>query len=269
MNFQGRNILITGASKGIGLAVARRFAALGANLFLIARGEEGLATARREIGTDFPSVTIATHACDVSDFAAIAQAVEAMREQLGEVHGVVNNAGFAIADHFEQMEPQAFTRLMEVNYLGSVFTTKAALPYMTSGTFVSFTSSVVGFLGAFGYTGYSAAKFALIGFAECLDQELVDRGIQVSVLCPQDTDTPGLSTENGSKPFETAELSKGAKLMSPDAVAEQFIAGLQQGRFLIHVSRESKWIHRIKGFMPGLTRKVMHQQVRKARKKAQ
>lgn len=268
MNFQDRNILITGASKGIGLATAHRLAALGANLFLIARGEEALSEARRQIAGNLPSAKVATYACDVAEYAAVSRAVDSMREQFGEIHGVVNNAGFAIADHFESIEPESFQRLIEVNYLGSVYTTKAALPHMNAGGFVAFTSSVVGFLGAFGYSGYSPAKFALIGFAECLDQELLDRGIQVSVLCPQDTDTPGLETENGSKPFVTKELSKGAKLMSPDEVAQRFIEGLQQGHFLIHVSHESKWIHRLKGLLPGLTRKVMHYQVRKAQKKA-
>ncbi len=267
MIFQDRNILITGGSKGIGLAVARQFASLGANLFLIARGPEALEAAKIQITTEFPSANIGTHACDVADFDSVSQAVAAMREQQGEIHGLVNNAGFAIADYFEKIEPQSFRRLIEVNYLGAVFTTKAALPLMNRGAFVSFTSSVVGYIGAFGYTGYSAAKFALIGFAECLEQELLERGIQVSVLCPQDTDTPGLSIENESKPFETRELSKGAKQMSPEEVAKRFIEGLGQGRFLINVSRESKWIYRLKGLMPGITRRIMHRRVRKATKK--
>lgn len=265
--YAGRNLLITGGSKGIGLAIAREFAARGANLFLLARGQEALDQARVTIARDCQNVGIETASCDVSDFEAVRLAVDAMRKRFGEIHGVVSNAGFAAPQYFDLIEPAEFRRVMEVDYLGSVYVTKAVVPHLERGAFVAFTSSVAGYLGAFGYTSYSPAKFAQIGFAESLDQELRSRGIQVSVLCPPDTDTPGFAVENETKPFETAEMSKSANLMQAADVARRFADKLARGRFLINVNVESNVIYRLKGMAPGFSRWVMHRMVRSAQRK--
>lgn len=263
--YASRNLLITGGSKGIGLAIAREFASRGANLFLLARGQEALDRARAAIARDY-DVGLGTASCDVSDFEAVRHGVDAMREHFGEIHGVVNNAGFAAPQYFDLIEPAEFRRVMEVDYLGSVYVTKAVVPHLERGAFVAFTSSVAGYLGAFGYTSYSPAKFAQIGFAESLDQELRSRGIQVSVLCPPDTDTPGFAVENETKPFETAEMSKSANLMQAADVARRFADKLARGRFLINVNVESQVIYRLKGIAPGFSRWVMHRMVRAAQR---
>jgi 3-dehydrosphinganine reductase len=267
MRLKNRNIMVTGGSKGIGLAIAREFATRGANLFLVARGEETLAEAQQDLSRDFPDSRVETASCDVSDFESVTRCVEAMLEHYGEIHGVMNNAGFAYPQHFEQIDADGFRRIMEVDYLGSVFVTKATLPHLRAGAFVAFTSSVAGYVGVFGYTSYSPAKFAQIGFAESLDQELLARDIQVSVLCPPETDTPGLHIENETKPFETNEISKSARLMTAEDVARRFVNKLVRGKFLITVNFESQVIYRIKGMFPGITRRVMRHMVRAAQRK--
>lgn len=267
MQLENRNILVTGGSKGIGLAVAREFASRGANVFLVARGEGALGAAKAEIERDFPTIRVETALCDVSDYAAVETTVGTMLEAFGSVDGVVNNAGFSYPQYFERIEPEEFRRIMEVDYLGSVFVTKAALPRLSAGSFIAFTSSVAGYLGVFGFTSYSPAKFAQIGFAECLEQELLDRGIQVSVLCPPDTDTPGFAAENKTKPFETAEISKTAKVMKAEDVAKRFVDKLIRGKFIINVNVESEALYRLKGFAPGLSRWIVHRLVRSAQRK--
>lgn len=267
MNLHERVIVVTGGSKGIGLSIAREFAARGAHLFLIARGLEALEEAQRSILNDFPNTRVEYASCDVVDFDAVTHTVDTILEVYGEIHGVVNNAGYAYPQYFDQLDPQDFLHTMEVDYLGSVYVTKAVLPHLSAGAFIAFTSSVTGYIGTFGYTSYAAAKFAQRGFAESLEQELLEREIQVSVLCPPDTQTPGYDEENKSKPFETAELSKNARLMTSEDVAQRFVQKLIKGKFLINVNLESELLYRLKGIAPGLARRVMHGMVRAAQRK--
>ena len=267
MILKGRIILVTGGSKGIGLSIAREFASRGAHLFIIARGQDALEEAQRNLSQEFPDIRVEIASCDVSDIDAVARAVDTMLEVYGEIHGVVNNAGYANPQYFDQIEPEEFRQLMEVDYLGSVYVTKAALPHLSAGAFITFTSSVAGYLGTFGYTSYSPAKFALRGFAESLEQELLSREIQISVLCPPNTETPGFEVEKQIMPFETHDMSKTASLMTSEDVAKRFVNKLVRGKFLINVNIESEIIYRLKGIAPGISRKVMHYMVRSAQRK--
>ena len=267
MTFQGKSILITGGSKGIGKAIAREFAGRGANVFLVARGLPALESARDEIARDFPAVRVGIVQADVANREQSVAAVEAMRQEFGGIDGIVNNAGAAVPKYFEESLPEEFEDTIRTGYLGSVYCTHAAYPQMKSGSFVAFTSSVAGFLGAFGYTSYCPAKFAQMGFAEALYYEAALKGIQVSVLCPPDTATPGFDEENKTKPFETAELGKTAKLMQADAVARGFVDQLAKGRFLITVNRESAVLYRLTRLLPKFSRRLMLGMVKSARKR--
>jgi len=188
-------------------------------------------------------------------------------ERFDEIDGIVNNAGIAIPRYFDDVPPEEFERVMRINYLGSVYPTKAALPHMKPGSFIAFTSSVAGYLGAFGYTSYAPSKFAQIGFAESLEQEVKPRGIRVAVLCPPDTQTPGFDEENKTKPFETKYMAGAAKLLPPEKVAERFLDGLERGKFVINCNAESSVICRLKGAAPNLSRWIMHRMVTKAQRK--
>jgi 3-dehydrosphinganine reductase len=267
VKLEQRNIMVTGGSKGIGLAIAREFAARGANLFLVARGMEALEEARDSIVQEYPDIEVEVFACDVSDLDSVARCVAAMVEKCGQIHGVMNNAGFAYPQYFDQIAPEEFRRIIEVDYLGSVYITKAALPHLKSGSFIAFTSSVAGYVGTFGYTSYCPAKFAQIGFAEALDQELLSRDIQVSVLCPPNTETPGYRVENETKPFETDEMSNRASLMKAEDVARVFVRKLVRGKFLINVNLESAVIYRLKGTLPGVSRWIIRHMARAAQRK--
>lgn len=265
--YANKNILITGGSKGIGRAIAEALAARGANVFLVARGKEALEEAATVIRGAYPGVRVEVCACDVADYAQVDAAVTAMRDAFGGIDGVVNNAGLSIPRYFDDIPPEEFERTMRVNYLGSVYPTKAALPHLPRGGFVAVTSSVAGYLGAFGFTSYSPTKFAQMGFAESLYQELAPRGIRVAVLCPPDTQTPGFDTENQTKPYETKYLSGAAKLMPAEEVAKRFLDGLARGTFIINCNIESRVLYRLKGIAPGLSRRIMNRLVAKAQRK--
>ena len=257
-------ILITGGSKGIGRAIAEELARRGANLYLLARGQAALAETAEAIRTAYPKARVEVHPCDVSDYAQVAEAVAAMHNAFGKIDGVIANAGMAAPGYFDDIAPEAFEHAMRVNYLGTVYPIKAALPHLQRGAFIGITSSVAGYFGVFGYTSYAPTKFAQIGLAESLQQELTPRGIHVAILCPPDTQTPGLEAEGVTKPYETQYLSGTAKVMAANAVARRFINGLERGQFLINCNAESVFLYRLKGIAPNLTRRLINRWIRQA-----
>ena len=267
VEFRDKRVLITGGSKGIGKAIAGELVGRGAAVFLVARGKQALEAAREELIARVPGALVGIGVCDVSSYSDAQTAVGAMLHEFGGIDGVLNNAGYAVPGYFEKIAAEEFERHMRVNYLGGVYVTRAAIPHLREGSFIGFTSSVAGLIGVFGYTAYCPAKFAQVGFAEALQQELAPRGIRVAVLCPPDTETPGLEAENATKPYETRELSRASKLMSAEEVARRFIDKLAKGAFIITVNRESArlyWLHRI---APSKTRRMLNRMIAKAQAK--
>ncbi len=263
-----RAVFVTGGSKGIGLAIVREFAARGANVFLVALEEDAPVDVRDELAREFPSVRVGATACDVSDSAGVEAAIHQMLSEMGRVDGVVCNAGFDRPGYFAEKSPDEFRRMMEVNYLGSVFAAKCALPHLRSGSFIAFTSSMAGITGIFGYSSYCPTKAAQIALAEALEQELAPQGIQVSVLCPPDTDTPGLRDPSKCVPVETQAITDSAQLMKPEDVARRFVDQLLAGTFHIKVNLSSHLIYRFKGLAPNLFRWVLKRAIAKVSKQS-
>jgi len=264
ITLKNRCVFVTGGSLGIGLAITRELASRGANVFIVALEKDDPLQAAEQVACEFPSVRFGAAACDVSDYAAVQQAVEQMLEELGSVEGVVCNAGFDVPGYFAEKPADEFRRLMEVNYLGSVHAAKCVLPHLSAGSFISFTSSMAGVTGVFGYSSYCPTKFAQIGLAETISQELGPQGIQVSVLCPPDTDTPGLRDESKRPPKETEAVTKNTRLMQADVVARRFVDQLQAGKFHIKVNLTSHLIYRFKGLTPNIFRWALNRAIGKA-----
>lgn len=232
-----RHALITGASSGIGLALARKLAASGYSISLIARREGLLQQAADEIRTHrlTPAQKVLTYSADVASAPQAEVAVKAAMEVLGPPDLVVTSAGIAIPGLFEQVARDVFERTMATNYFGSLYVVRAALPAMRarrSGHIV-FVSSGAGLIGLFGYTPYSPTKFALRGLAEGLRAELKADNVSVSIVYPPDTDTPQLEEENKTKPEETKLMTSIAKTWTADGVAACIMRGIQHKSFAI------------------------------------
>lgn len=266
VQFQGKTIVITGASKGIGKEIAKILAASGANLCLLARGKPGLDQVVQELSATAKGKIIGVP-CDVSDKTAVKEASGKILSEFPVIYGLINNAGTTYPQYFEETPIEEFERVNAVDYLGSVYVTKALIAGIEPGGFISFTSSVVGYMGVFGFSSYAGPKFALFGLAETLAQELASKEISVSLLCPPDTETPGYSEEEKTKPFETQELSKSAKLMTASAVAKSFVSGIKKRKFIITNNFESALFYRLTRLTPGLVRFVMKVMVRGIQKK--
>src|SRR5437763_14110260 len=186
MRWNGSVAVVTGASRGIGRAVARTAAARGARVGLVARTRQDLEAVLAEIGG---RGAIAT--ADMADREQAEAAIEALASELGPVEILVNNAGVGAYGPVLDAPVEDFERLMRVNYFSAVYATKAVLPSMVErgrGHIVNL-ASVAGRFGAPLEAAYSASKFAMVGFTEALAFEVGPRGVGVSMVNPGPVDT--------------------------------------------------------------------------------
>ena len=264
--FQNKVIVITGGSKGIGREIGRALAREGAHLALVARGIEALADTRRLIMEEYPGCRVEIFSCDITKPDEVETMVKTIAVSFGSIDGCVSNAGYSYPEYFDKTPIVEFERQIHTNYLGAIYLVKSCKPYLKPGSFVALTSSVLGYMGCYGYSSYGPSKFAVLGLAETLRQEFAFDEINVSVLCPPDTLTPGYKAENRTKPKETILLSKSMKAMEPEAVAENFLKGLKKGKFLIHCNVESEIVFRFKMMAPESYYKIVMGQLRKIKK---
>jgi len=188
------------------------------NVFIIARGQKRLDAALDEIAAERNRAAQVCRAfsADVSQYEQIKAVGDAIAEGGHPPDILINSAGIARCNYFDELTLDDFRQTMNINFFGTVNTVKTMLPYMKerrSGHIVNI-SSMAGFLGVFGYTAYGASKFAVRGFSDVLRCELKPYGIHVSVVFPPDTDTPQLWAENETKPLETKMISGTVKPMS-------------------------------------------------------
>uniref|UniRef100_A0A2P2JX18 3-dehydrosphinganine reductase n=1 Tax=Rhizophora mucronata TaxID=61149 RepID=A0A2P2JX18_RHIMU len=225
-----RHVFITGGSSGIGLALARRAAAEGARVSILARSlEEARQSIRLSSGID-----VAVFATDVRDF----EAVKAAADKAGTIDVLVVNQGLFVALELEKQELDEVRSMIEVNLMGSFNMIKAALPGMKNRkdrgpASIALVSSQAGQVGVYGYTAYSASKFGLRGLGEALQQEVIADNIHLSLVFPPDTDTPGLVEENKSKPQLTSVIAGSSSMMKADEVAKKALDGIKSGSFIV------------------------------------
>ncbi|CAH0480855.1 unnamed protein product [Peronospora belbahrii] len=240
---EGKHVFITGGSSGLGLSLAKKYAKQGAKLSIIARGVDKLEEAKKEIeairkNTD---TDVFIQSCDVADFASVQKAVDAANSFHGRATDhVVCSAGFAAPGYFMEQDVSLFKKIMDVNYFGTLYTIKAALPAMVrrseeggEGGHLVLVSSGLGLISWIGYAQYAATKYALRGLAESLRNELQLFGIRVSIFYPGNIDTPGYVEENRTKPPETKIIEGVSIPLHSDKVAQQLINGVSDGLFSI------------------------------------
>ncbi|MBN3308101.1 KDSR reductase, partial [Amia calva] len=236
LKLNGSHVVVTGGSSGIGKSIAVECYKHGAFITLVARDESKLVQAKKEIekyAINDKQVVLCISVDVSKDYGQVDSVIKQAQEKLGPVDMLVNCAGTSVAAKFEEVEVDRFKRLMEVNYLGSVYPTRAVIPIMKERRMgrVVFVSSQAGQVGLYGYTAYSPSKFALRGLAEALQMEMKPYNIYVTVAYPPDTDTPGLAEENKTKPLETKMISETSGICQPDQVAKIVVKDAVQGNF--------------------------------------
>ena len=268
--FKNKNVLITGGSSGIGLAVAKEFGKNGANLFLIARNSERLKSAKNDISTSIPQVgKIELFPIDVSVQKEVEQAVQTIIEKHGGVDILINNAGISFCGRVEDQSSEQHEKLLKINYLGTLYSLKAVYPHLKTkpGSHIGFVSSVAGYLGVFGFSAYAASKFAMTGLAESIRNEAKDYEIGVTVIYPPDTDTPMYHQDIDSKLPECIALSENAKLVQPEEVARKFLKGILKNKFEVFCNTESRLIRMLRFVLPRVYFRAVDGIIEKDRRK--
>ena len=253
--FQGKTVLITGASSGIGAALCRALAQKGANLILIARQAaplEALANELQEI-TQTQAISL-----DISDELAVNQLANNIN--LNAIDILINNAGIAHCARFEGLYQTDFRSMIDVNYLGQVWMTRLLLPIMKEngeGQIINI-ASMAGVLGLAGYTGYGASKYALVGFTEALRNELSGSNVSLTLILPSDVDTPQLEREEAGKPAATQALSGKVKPLSAKQAAAQILLAIEKRRREAVVSPLSgRILLRLCRLFPGISKTIL------------
>ena len=183
-SFRGKTVVVTGGSRGLGLVLAREFAAQGARVALLARSADDLARAEADLRRR--GARVMSIPCDIRHQQQVQTALEAIRAEMGSVDVVVNNAGVIQVGPFEQMTVQDFEDALAVHLFGPLHTSLAAIPIMREqggGRIVNI-SSIGGKLAMPHLLPYTASKFALTGLSDGLRVELRKDNIFVTTVCP-------------------------------------------------------------------------------------
>ena len=265
-----KRVFITGGSSGIGLETAKLLARQGADIAIVARQIPRLEKAKREIKSVCIRENQQVYAMpvDITKRFHIRKCAQKIMEQWPRIDLLINNAGISWPGYLHQIPDTVWDQLIQINYLGTVNTTLAFLPFFMrqKSGHIANVASVLGFMGVFGTSAYTASKFAVVGFSECLRQDLKPYHIDISVFYPPDVDTPLLHEENKIKPFETAALSGKIHAMSAESAAQCLIRGIEKRQFTIIPGATSRFLYGVQRFFPGLLRFLMDRKLAGFRK---
>lgn len=257
-NLQGRRVLITGGSRGLGLVMARRLVHLKARIAICARDRNELERARIELAA--AGGDILTVACDVTDREQVEKMVDTVRRRFGGIDVLINNAGVIEVGPMEAMEIREYEESMSTHFWGPLYTTLAVVPEMKrrgSGRIVNI-SSIGGKVSFPHLLPYCASKFALVGLSEGLRAELAKDGIAVTTVCPGLIRTGGhghvIVKGDHQAEFDWFSLIDTLPLtsMSAERAADRIITAIELGKAEVLLSGQAKVMSKMNGLFPGM-----------------
>jgi len=253
--FQNKIVVITGGSEGIGKALVDAFLHLGAKVATCGRNYDKL----YHLQSSHPGKPLMIHTADVSKESDCSNFIEAVIKSFGTIDILINNAGISMRSLVTDVELDTIRKVMDINFWGTVYCTKLALPYIlqNKGTVVG-VSSIAGYRGLPGRSGYSASKFAVNGWLESLRTELLQSGTNVMWVCP------GFTTSNIRNVALNKEgQSQGespmneAKMMSSEECAEHILSAIKKRKRTLVLTFTGKRTVLMNRFFPSLTDKMV------------
>lgn len=255
-------VIITGASSGIGLAAARAFAHKGAKIVLAARRLDKLLEIDKELSSVTEVLSIKT---DVSSESDCKNLIEQTIARFGRADILVNNAGISMRAMFKDLDLSVIKRLMDVNFWGTVYCTKYALPHILKrhGSIVG-VISIAGFKGLPARTGYSSSKFAIYGFLDTLRVEHLKDDLHVMIFAPGFTASnirEEALVSDGSRQGETPRDE--ASMMTADECARHLIKGIEKRKAQIVLTPVGKLTVILNKFFPRLVDRLEYNYMKK------
>ena len=250
-------VVITGASSGIGRALALEYAGRGMNIVMGARNPDRLEDAVREV--ERKGARALGVVTDVSVESDCRKLVDQAIEKFGRIDILINNAGISMRALFENTDLEVIRQLMDINFWGTVYCTKYALPQLMAnkGSVVG-VSSIAGYKGLPGRTGYSASKFAIHGFLETLRIENLKKGLHVLIACPGFTASNIRNTALNEKGEMQGESPRDeGKMMSAEDVARHIAGAVDKRKDRLTLTTQGKLTVLLNKFFP----KFMDKQV--------
>jgi len=256
-------VIVTGASSGIGKACAEKFAQQGANLVLAARSGDKL----REVAEKISSygVEVLSVVTDVSKEEDCKNLVEEALIKFGRIDVLVNNAGISMRAVFSDLDISVLKKVMDVNFWGTVYCTRYAIASLleNKGSVVG-VSSIAGYKGLPGRTGYSSSKFAMHGFLEALRIENIKKGLHVLIACPGFTASNIRNTAlaaDGSSQGETPRDEQ--KMMQPEQVAARIVDAVVKRKDRLTLTFSGKLTVLLNKFFPKWVDKLVYNHMSK------
>ena len=254
-DWKDKVIVVTGGTDGIGKALVEQFLQQGARVATCGRNADKL----YQLQIQHPDASLLTLTADVSKENDCRLFIERTISSFGRIDALINNAGISMRAMFEDVDLDVIRQVMDINFYGSVYCTKYALPSLlkTNGTVVGI-SSIAGYRGLPGRSGYSASKFALQGWMEALRTELLDN-VHVMWVCPGFTASNirqvALNKEGqqqGETPMDES------KMMSADACAQHIIQSMGQKKRTLVLTFTGKRAVFMNKFFPAWTDRLTH-----------
>jgi len=266
MKLTNKVIIITGASSGIGKSLATEFAKRGANLVLAARQFVTLCELAQGLEQQYGIKAIGVQ-CDVTHAEDCEHLIKQTLVTFGKIDVLVNNAGISMRALFNDADVSVLKKVMDVNFWGTVYCTKYALPEIlkTKGSIVG-VSSIAGYKGLPGRTGYSASKFAMNGFLDALRVENLKTGVHILTACPGFTASNIRNTALDKSGVQQGESTmEEDKMMPPEEVATIIADGIENRSRTLIMTGQGKLTVFLSKFLPGFLDKMVYKTIAKER----
>ena len=256
-------VIITGASSGIGRALAFECAARGARVTLAARSLDKLNEVAQELAAAKHEVLIVR--ADVSLEEDCKAIIRKTVERFGRIDILINNAGISMRASFTDVSLDVIRSLIDVNFWGTVYCTKYAIPYLLeSKGSVTGVSSIAGFVGLPGRTGYSASKFALKGFLDTIRTEYLKKDIHVLLACPGFTASNIRNTALGADGTQQGESPRDeGAMMTSEEVARRIVNAIEKRKRTLILTAQGKLTVLLSKLLPSLTDKIVYDHMSK------
>lgn len=236
-----KHIWITGGTSGLGKGLAERYLKAGHQVSLFSRTEHDAKASLIEKTNCNPEQLHWFH-LDVSDCATVVDAFsQAANIQAPDI--IIHSAGIANAIAFKDESTQSFSNMLDVNLNGTQYVAKTGLPYLSKDGQLILVSSMAGLVTCYGYSAYSATKAGIVRLADIMRLEYKSQGIDISVVCPPEVDTPLVVEEKKNRPAHTATMKYLAGELTTDEACDSIFKGINKKKFLIIPGKQAKALY--------------------------